>query len=672
MQTKFIVSRLVQSIQKHPLRAILILGLLHGLIYVFMIPPWWHHEEPGHFEYAWLAANEQGWPQPGDYDNSLRREIAESMFAIGQENLVNITAKNLDDDPIRIGFSPVGRKPIYPWIVSQPLRLVRGADVLIQLYAARLTSLALFVLSLWLTWLGMGEILAEKHPLRWMVPAFLALLPGYVDNMTAVHDDVIGAVAAALFLWLSVRWLKRGFSPLLLMGWLVSLVLCYRARETTQLLIVVAPLVPLLYLLRKKAVPILSIIIFSIAVVAGTRILTFQDAAQWYYFPAQKSPNRIETAQAPFGEYVFSLEGKARLQFGQSFSPEIIKSLRKKTLTLGVWIWADKSVQIDLPIIQYRTPNGLEKSPSQQIQVGAAPVFYTTTFYIPYEAGHTWLIPLPKISKESVRIYYDGFVLTEGEFSLSPPVFDDGQLGSGVWDGQYFVNLVRNPSAESVWLGFRKPFTQFRRSYIDLAQFLQTFQDIQGFGWYYKLAGSFLFQGFWGRGAAAQIPLMGAYTYALLRLIFVLSIFGIFKFFHRDRSLFLRHEIFFLGSVLIAVWMPTILRGATGVFNYVVILPYARYAFPAFIPTALLFNAGILEVLRWIRSRYDLPENFPVLVFLAFMGGLASYAIFSFGGYFYPWVLNSGYLILFGLLIGLFYIILWHMAHARENSAKPM
>jgi hypothetical protein len=26
-----------------------------------------------------------------------------------------------------------------------------------------------------------------------------------IDNMTSVHDDVIGAVVAALFLWLSIR-----------------------------------------------------------------------------------------------------------------------------------------------------------------------------------------------------------------------------------------------------------------------------------------------------------------------------------------------------------------------------------------------------------------------------------------------------------------------------------
>ena len=662
MKTQQIVSKLKIQFKESPIKLILIVGLIHGLIYVFMIPPWWHHEEPGHFEYAWLIANRDEVIQRGDYDNNLRREIAISMLASEQDNLYNVKTKNLDDDPIKLGLGAVNPNfPVFHWIVSWPLRLVHNSDVLVQLYVVRLTSLILFVLSLWLTWLGMGEIVAKGHYLRWMVPAFLALLPGYVDNMTAVHDDVIASVAAGLFLWLSLRWLKRGFSPLLLAGWLAALVLCYYARETTRLLIIVAPLVPLLRLLKKKAVLIIGAIVCLVAVIIGMQILTFRDASQWFYIPAQNSPNRIETPQAPYGKYAFSLKRGERSawKFGQSFSPSTIKTLRKKTLTLGVWIWADQPVQINLPLIQYRTPDGLKKSPSQQIQVGISPVFHTTTFYIPYEAGHTWLIPLPDFPDGSMRIYYDGFALAEGEFSSTPPVFDNNQLDAGVWDGQPFVNLVRNPSAEKAWLSvlaladnlsIKVPHIRGKISLL-----LATIQDISGFGWYYSIVGSLLFQEFWGRSAAAQVPLIGSFSYTFLRLVFILSLLGAVKRLFKLPSLLLRHDIFFLGSVIIVVWLPVIFRGMSSVFNPIIFVPYARYAFPAFIPTVLLINVGILELLCWVRSRKDLPENFPTLAYWAFIVGLAIYAILSFGGYFYAWVLNSGYLILFVLLISLFY-----------------
>lgn len=671
MQMHSLLSKARQ--RQNQLILILALGFLHGSIYVFMIPPWWHHEEPGHFEYAWLAANRSGWPQPGDYDNGLRQQIAESMFASGQENLYNVSIRDLNDDPIDLGGSPVGRKGAYYWVVSWPLRLVQGQPVLLQLYVARLTSMGLFLLSLWLTWLLMGELVTERHPLRWMVPVFLALLPGYVDNMTSVHDDVIGAVVAALFLWLSVRGIKKGFSALSLLGWLASLGLCWYVRDTTMALVLLGPIVPLAHVLKKRAVTIMGLGALLIAVLLGASGLTFRDASQWYYFPVQQTSNRIKNELTPFGEYAFSLsaEDSAGLEFGQSFAPDFIKPLRKKTFTLGVWIWADGPAQVSLPVINYRTPMGLDGSAQQTVQIGTTPVFYTTIFHIPHEAGHAWLTPLPAFPEGITRVYYDGFVLTEGIYSSAPPIFDNEQLLSGSWDGQPFFNIVRNPSAERAWLGLRESANRLQpRMYLDPALFMQTVQDLQGFGWYHRLAASSLFQGFWGRGAAAQVPLLGGYSYAFLQLVSLFFALGVLHRGLRDRSLFLRPEIFFLAGVMLLIWIPAFFRGTYWVFYFVPLVPYARYAFPAFIPTALLICAGCLEALRWMRARYALRESFPLLAFSAFMGGLASYAIFSFGGYFYPWLLNAGYLVFFISALSIIFMVLKSIEQDGNNLAE--
>jgi hypothetical protein len=671
MQMRSLLSKVFR--RQNQLILILALALLHGLIYVFMIPPWWHHEEPGHFEYAWLAANRPGWPQLGDYDNGLRRQIAESMFASGQENLYNVSKRDLDDDPIDLGGSPVGRKAAYYWVVSWPLRLVRGQAVLLQLYVARLTSLGMFLLSIWLAWLLMRELLPDSHPLRWMVPVFLALLPGYVDNMTSVHDDVIGAVVAALFLWLSVRGIKKGFTALSLLGWLVSLGLCVYARETTMPLVLLAPIVPLSRAFKHRAVPLMgSALLISVLLLAALA-LTFRDASQWYYFPAQQNSNRIKNDQTPFGEYAFSLsaEASAGLEFGQSFAPDFIKPLREKTLTLGVWVWSDAPAQASLPLIEYRTPQGLAGSEQQTVQINTTPVFYTTTFHIPYEAGHAWLTPVPAFPEGVSRVYYDGFVLAEGEYPAEPPAFDDEQLLSGTWDGQRFLNLVRNPSGERAWLGVRESANLLQqRFYLDPALFLQTLQDVQGFGWYHKLAASWLFQTFWGRGAAAQILLAGEYSYVFLQLLSLFAALGVLHHWLRDRSLLQRPEVFFLAGVLLLVWVPAFFRGTYWVFYFVPLVPYARYAFPAFIPTALAICAGLLEALRWLQAHYALPESFPALTFSAFMCGLACYAIFSFGGYFYSWVSSTGYLILFIALMSVIFIVLKNIIQVGNDPAE--
>ena len=223
MKMKQVLSPVIESVQKHPLRAILILGFLHGLIYVFMIPLWWHHEEPGHFEYVWLAAHQEEWPQPGEYDNNLRKQIAESMFASGQDNLFNVSLGSLDDDPIDTGGSPVGRKAVYYWLVSWPIKLAHNQPVVIQLYIGRLISFALFLISIWLAWLFMGELVNKGHPLQWMVPFSLALLPGYCQRQLEItlasirnaHEKIIVEAHASWglirFAASSALWLGTSF-----------------------------------------------------------------------------------------------------------------------------------------------------------------------------------------------------------------------------------------------------------------------------------------------------------------------------------------------------------------------------------------------------------------------------------------------------------------------------
>ena len=670
MQIRKPINQFILLIKKYPLRAILVLGFVHGLIYVFMIPPWWHHEEPGHFEYVWLVANRDHWPQVQEYDNNLRKQIAESMFASGHGNLFNVTPQDLVDDPINIGGSPVGRKPVYYWLASLPLRLIREQPVLTQLYVARLISFVLFLFGLWLAWLAMEELIPRGNPLQWMVPFSLALLPGYLDNMTSVHDDVIGAVVAILFLWLSVRIIKKGFSLLVFAGWIVSLMLCFYSRDTTIPLVFLAPLVPLFRLFRQKTLPLMGALLL-LGIVAGIKLFTFQDASQWFFTLAGDASNRLRTSKAPFGNYAFSLPaGEGVTAFGQSFAPRFIKPLREKTMTLGVWMWADAPTQVNLPVLQYRTPdNGVIGSPQTLVQIGTSPAFYTTTYDVPRDAGHVWLsIVSTDYANQTANVYYDGFVLAEEQRSSSPPVFEDEELHSGTWDGEPFVNIIRNPSAEHVWFGVNKIANNLKaRLYIDPALYLQTIQDVQGFGWYYQASIITLFQTFWGN-AASEIPLLGGVTYDVLQLVSLLALVGILIYMIQSPSIFKRPEILFLFFVTLVIWLPTLFRGAFWVFYFVPLVPYARYAYPAIIPTLLLFNAGLLRCLQWIAERLELSKSTPVLIHQAFMISLAVYAVFSFGGYFHPWLQSVGFLVLLVSLSVVIFIGLQYTERLAHQS----
>jgi hypothetical protein len=162
------------------------LGLVLGLVYVFLVPPWQHYDEPTQFEYAWLIANRQGIPQPGEYDQRMRREVAASMlehdFFRGMDFRPNLLSQT---EQIWIGISQLGDQPLYYWLVALPLRVLRYADIDTQLYTARLASLALLLVTLVAAWGTLHELVpADKGWLAWLIPITIVLVPSFLDLMT--------------------------------------------------------------------------------------------------------------------------------------------------------------------------------------------------------------------------------------------------------------------------------------------------------------------------------------------------------------------------------------------------------------------------------------------------------------------------------------------------------
>jgi len=168
---------------KYRLQLILLVALINGLAYLTFVPPWQHYDEPGHFEYAWLAANLDHWPQAGEYNQHMRREVAASMiehdFYRGMPGLPNLLEVN---KPVEIGIAQTGDLPAYYFLASIPLRILKYTDITWQLYSARLVSVLLFVFTIWLAFKTSTLIFGEDHPLGWMVPLFMAFLPAFLSE----------------------------------------------------------------------------------------------------------------------------------------------------------------------------------------------------------------------------------------------------------------------------------------------------------------------------------------------------------------------------------------------------------------------------------------------------------------------------------------------------------
>lgn len=592
--------------EKTWLTGILILGVMHGLLYIFLVPPWQHYDEPGHFEYAWLLANRPGLPAPGDYDQPIRREIAASMIELGFfDNLdfrPNLIAQT---EPVWIGISQTSDSPLYYWLVALPLRLLSSTDVVIQLQLGRIISLLLFLTSLITAYGILTELTLPGNPLRLLVPLTLALLPGFVDIMTAINNDV-GAVAAfSLFLWLSLRMIQRGFHWLRLIGLSCAASLCLLTKGTVAIALPLLAVPLLLSLLRR---PLWRWLSWVVILTGGIALLWYGlvwDSPQGWFSESQQADAMRVAAHTPLGEYAFqirSTSGQPPPKLVHALPYPSVVSLQSNTITLGVWMWADQAGNFLFPnLIVDGQPQAAET-----VALTTSPAFFARAYPIPADAARVqiMLTAHKRTDIAAFSVYFDGIVLAEGDFSAqNPPQFDTPLASRGSWGGQPFLNNVSSASAEQSGprIHPRIEKTLDRILPFQPSVVLQSLLNLPVTGWYFRVTSENLLQTFWGKFSWGNIPLPEI-TYTLLKtaslagVILALSALGLYR-----RSL-PWNSLVFLALAGILVWSAALLRGAD-VITQTIFFPGARYAYPVIVPTVILLIAGWMLLPAWLARK---------------------------------------------------------------------
>ncbi len=391
--------RLKKNLMEHrALILVLLLGALHGLVYLALVPPWQHYDEPGHFEYAWLLARGNGLFETAPQDQGLRREIAASMLEHGFFKDLNFKPNLLSQtEPVWIGIAQTNDQPLYHFIVSLPLRLVWPADVTTQLYLSRCVSLVFYLLTLAAAYGAMVELTPAGHALRWLVPLTLALLPGFTDLMTAVNNDVGATAFFSLLLWVGFRMLRRGFSWGKLAALLVFTLCCFWTKNTVSIAPVISGLFVLFALLRDKNRRYAWFLVGAAALLGLTVILRTGDAAHWLRQVPQATATRAKLTGAPWGDYAFQI----RLEPGNS-SPRIVQTLpisqvltiRGQNYTLGAWMWTDAPGDYRTPIID----DGKSRI-SKSVNLTEEPQFFVTHGNISSDATQVNVILTPSYQR---------------------------------------------------------------------------------------------------------------------------------------------------------------------------------------------------------------------------------------------------------------------------------
>ena len=627
------VSHWINYLKKHwALFLMLLLGLINGLIFVFLIPPWQHYDEPSQFEYAWLIANQPGLPKPDTYDQAMRRELAASMiehdFFRGLNYKSNLLSVN---EPVWIGISQINDAPLYYWLTALPLRLIRGTDITFQLYIARLVSLFLYLIIILASYGVMVELMPPGHPLRWMVPITLALLASFTNLMTAVNDDVGATVLLSLFLWVGIRSIRRGLSWLRSLELLILAVLSLYTKNTVAIAILLVPVVLLFSILRgsKRRIAWISL---GIATIIGAFLtFTWGDAALWYRESPQDHSTRILDPRAPIGSHALALVqniGAAPSRTVQIIPNTMIQALKGEKVSLGMWIWASKPARIRSPILD----DGVNLY-SRELDVGIKPSFFFVTATVDKNSKRLQIIlsPQPSSEESQITVYYDGLILAAGDWpsDLLPKLGDvNGQ--QGYWGEKPFNNAIRNASFENGWFKARHWAESRIYKYFPISNSLILYSLID---WpvskgYFLNASQQLFRTFWGVFGWGHVPLYGGRPYRLLMILTIVILGGVVIKLIHSRSALPWEILFLLGITFLFLWGATLIRGLNVLLGSMWI-PSARYASPAIIPTCLIICVGWLEILRMFKQRTNISLKILTCLYFLFLVGLEIYSIIS-------------------------------------------
>ncbi|MBN1580639.1 MAG: hypothetical protein JXA89_08035 [Anaerolineae bacterium] len=187
------------------------LTLVHGLIYAITIPPWQAPDETGHFEYAWLLARLGRIPTANDVSIDFERELLASLYEWHYGEFIDRPLP--EDMPSRMNDLPtqiLARRPrtvltkrfslSYLW-QALFLRPFRGQSLLVQLYAARFSSVVLNVLIVLVAFLTFATILPSSLPLAATITAALVFWPQHTFINSAVGEGPLAELMACLVIY---------------------------------------------------------------------------------------------------------------------------------------------------------------------------------------------------------------------------------------------------------------------------------------------------------------------------------------------------------------------------------------------------------------------------------------------------------------------------------------
>jgi hypothetical protein len=194
------------------------IALVHGLLYIALVPPWQTPDEPSLFEYAALSSALGRVPTAADRDLALERRIADSLVHQGFFHYLLghpppsrpfdlEAARALFFMPRQVGSDP----PLYFILAALPLRLLSTLSIERQLLALRLLGALMVAGTVLCAYGAARELLPRPRGFAAAVALVPALQPMFVFIGAGAGNDSLANLIGAAICWMVIRMARQGF-----------------------------------------------------------------------------------------------------------------------------------------------------------------------------------------------------------------------------------------------------------------------------------------------------------------------------------------------------------------------------------------------------------------------------------------------------------------------------
>ena len=223
--------RLSAEIDWRILTVLASIAFCHGLLYLAIVPPWQHYDEPTHFEYAALIARHEAGRGAELADLELNHSIADSMYRHRFWS-PEFRPWMFGIAPVTIGYDQEVHPPLYYALIAIPISWMQAFPVELQLYAARFVSVICFTLVILTAW-RLTCILTPNEPIAQLaLPLLIAFMPTYSDLMSAVNNDVLVNFSVTAMLLGCVLLIRDGLRPAALVLAILGLIVALLTKRT--------------------------------------------------------------------------------------------------------------------------------------------------------------------------------------------------------------------------------------------------------------------------------------------------------------------------------------------------------------------------------------------------------------------------------------------------------